>query len=551
MNDRELLKKYAPELRFANIKGDEFPDPERYFPSSVDAFVENASSVTELRLWGRYSIRPQPIPHPGRADRLDEPPPYPSFWRRLLISTPLLQSGVSLRYIDDDDLKDARNAGCGKEGIKEKEEETKTRLQGAGCGCLVLLLPLAGLIVLLVRLWGWEIAAPVGLGLVTFGMSIFLPTQGLQMLVASAGFTPFIWLVANLLSQRPNTPWICSGLWVVFAFILFLTQTLSTIDDWLRRLVERLSGLDECTARAAIEKTSLLPQQEPVYYGRVIRPPLPSRWQTILQYWFFYPMNDWRTIHFGLDDHEGDWETIHVFLPFDPSQRPMVAYSAHIGVTIRPLSGPRPVAYVGGGSHANYPEPGEYSLLRLIINHLPRNPFTALPALISALDTETPKRAVRTEVQLRQQAIKRRKQFSETIQRLPQNFSQSVLKTEPTETASESPPDTSEQLSGEIVTREFFNRLDKLVPESLKPARPIIDRALGDGKKINNDMENNDKWGEPVLINDTTPWVRYRGRWGVSVLWPGESGPGGPKYDQDGNVRLAWSDPVAWAKLPR
>ena len=35
---------------------------------------------------------------------------------------------------------------------------------------------------------------------------------------------------------------------------------------------------------------------------------------TVLQYWYFYPFNDWRSTFYGVNDHEADWETISVYL---------------------------------------------------------------------------------------------------------------------------------------------------------------------------------------------------------------------------------------------
>ncbi len=47
-----------------------------------------------------------------------------------------------------------------------------------------------------------------------------------------------------------------------------------------------------------------------VYYGRVVRQ---GGW-TILQYWFFYYYNSWRSGFHGVNDHESDWENILVYL---------------------------------------------------------------------------------------------------------------------------------------------------------------------------------------------------------------------------------------------
>ena len=103
----------------------------------------------------------------------------------------------------------------------------------------------------------------------------------------------------------------------------------------------------------------------PVYYYRVMY----SRGYRVIQYWFFYAYNDWGTGHGGINDHEGDWETVFVFLRGD---RPAyVAYSAHIGPPGRaawddPALEKRfrnhPVVYVGSGSHANYLQPGPHPI---------------------------------------------------------------------------------------------------------------------------------------------------------------------------------------------
>ena len=93
----------------------------------------------------------------------------------------------------------------------------------------------------------------------------------------------------------------------------------------------------------------------------------------VLQYWLFYPFNDWRSGFFGANDHEADWEKIFIYLSESESGevRPeWVAYAAH-NYTGDNLSrrwddpevekvGEHPVIYVGAGSHASYYAPGEY-----------------------------------------------------------------------------------------------------------------------------------------------------------------------------------------------
>ena len=91
-----------------------------------------------------------------------------------------------------------------------------------------------------------------------------------------------------------------------------------------------------------------------------------------IQYWFLYPMNDWRSSFGGVNDHEGDWEQITMFLA-DAEDGPVpawVAFSSHdeVGADLRrrwddpdlAKVGDHPVVYVGAGSHSGAYLPGEY-----------------------------------------------------------------------------------------------------------------------------------------------------------------------------------------------
>jgi hypothetical protein len=101
-------------------------------------------------------------------------------------------------------------------------------------------------------------------------------------------------------------------------------------------------------------------------YGRVwVAPTVSAGIATVLQYWFFYPLDDWRnspTKPTLWHMHEGDWEEVSVAL--DAAGHPVaVAASQHdVGVTRRwaqvPKSTTHPRVYVALGSHANYFRPG-------------------------------------------------------------------------------------------------------------------------------------------------------------------------------------------------
>lgn len=95
----------------------------------------------------------------------------------------------------------------------------------------------------------------------------------------------------------------------------------------------------------------------PVYYYHVT----PNRGYLVIQYWFFYAYNDWGTSHGGVNDHEGDWEALFIFLQNDKPA--YVAFSAHNGPpqllawdnpTLERVDGTHPIVRVGAGSHACY-----------------------------------------------------------------------------------------------------------------------------------------------------------------------------------------------------
>jgi hypothetical protein len=108
-----------------------------------------------------------------------------------------------------------------------------------------------------------------------------------------------------------------------------------------------------------------LAAREPTTFARVVgERERPGR--LALQYWLFYPYNDFN------NKHEGDWEMIQlVFEAADAAQAlerepTHVGYSQHEGAEraawddpkLERVGGTRPVVYAASGSHANYFEPG-------------------------------------------------------------------------------------------------------------------------------------------------------------------------------------------------
>lgn len=250
------------------------------------------------------------------------------------------------------------------------------------------------------------------------------------------------------------------------------------------------------TSAAAEIETRQLNQRDPryVYYGRVVRD---GSW-VVLQYLFFYTMNNWRSGFYGVNDHEADWEQAFVYLfeDADGTTRPMwVAYAAHDyhGDELRrrfddPLlfkEGRHPIIFAGAGSHGSYFEPGEYMM------NIEPSFLTPVKSALNAI----------------------RKFWIETLrQGDPAN-----------------------------ATR----RIEQLI------SVPFVDYARGDGLAIGP--------GQPIEwtsipISDDVAWANnYRGLWGLDTQdrFGGERAPSGPKYNRDGSIRMSWYDPLGWAGVDK
>jgi hypothetical protein len=101
--------------------------------------------------------------------------------------------------------------------------------------------------------------------------------------------------------------------------------------------------------------------KQPAVYAHVTtEPAYPDR--LALQYWIFYPFNDWN------NNHEGDWEMVQlVFAAASPDEalgeQPLeIGYSQHEGAEkaawgddkLERVDGTHPVVYPAAGSHANF-----------------------------------------------------------------------------------------------------------------------------------------------------------------------------------------------------
>src|SRR5665811_1212899 len=227
----------------------------------------------------------------------------------------------------------------------------------------------------------------------------------------------------------------------------------------------------------------------PTYYGRVLR----TQFYTVLQYWFFYAYNDYRSHYHGANDHEGDWELVSIFLDEGGPEEATVSWVAYAnhdfeGADLRrrwddpevERIGEHPVVNVGAGSHSSYFSPGEY-VIRI-----------ELPLLAKASAAIATIRSVWQTV-FRQGGVQ------------------------------------SQRTGGDLNIA-------------------FVDYARGDGLRIG--PEGDVGW-DARLLDEQPALVHYRGLWGRYINDPirGEDAPAGPRFNRDGTVRTVWSDPAGWAEL--
>ena len=130
-------------------------------------------------------------------------------------------------------------------------------------------------------------------------------------------------------------------------------------------------GAGESAAAASVSYERIMEENEHYrYHGRVVRQ---DGW-VVLQYWLFYPFNDWRSGFFGANDHEADWEKTSSTSPSPrrwarstlsgsptPPTTTRGTTSGDAGTTPRSRrSASTRWIFVGAGSHASYYAAGEY-----------------------------------------------------------------------------------------------------------------------------------------------------------------------------------------------
>jgi hypothetical protein len=208
----------------------------------------------------------------------------------------------------------------------------------------------------------------------------------------------------------------------------------------------------------------------------------------VLQYWFFYVFNDWRSTFAGINDHEADWELVTVYLA-DDGEVPVPRWVAaschdHSGDELRRAwddpgllrEGDHPVIFAGAGSHAGAFAPSD---------------------MVVSVDLPILRRVVEGSARL--------------VRRLVP--------------------------------------LARWTPQQGAFGLPFLDYMRGDGTTVG---PGGDRAWDAHVVTDSTAWVRdYRGLWGLDThdVLGGERAPAGPRYERGGRVRASWADPLGWAGL--
>lgn len=281
------------------------------------------------------------------------------------------------------------------------------------------------------------------------------------------------------------------------------------------------------------------------YYGRVVR----EREWVILQYNYFYAFNDFRSTAGGMNNHEGDWECVHVILRGDaqanmdseaprPKLNPFgVTYSQHyhgafefwedVGKAKMPdgSDSNHPLVYAALGSHANYSRPEIFPLSLQFSGTTQR--------MVHRLEEFT--QSFRTRSNLVEKHMRE-------VERAFEYY--------------------SDKNKGSLIaqgalavggSREFaggdgirvgwgFDSSLNIYGHELKvvldPPPAVARRESNfDGKPSSKDDIFED-WAFEV-IDDDTDWVKFRGLWGRRSRVEGESGPQGPRWSGD-QLRIRW-----------
>ncbi|NJC96404.1 MAG: hypothetical protein FIB03_08710 [Anaerolineae bacterium] len=510
MDDRDLLKKYEPVLRFAKS--------ERFFPMAVEPYLDRCyllpggpQGAVELLMHLSDPVR-------TRLGKLQSGEYFLRF-----VNDPLIDSDIWIWW-----------------GVLSAVAAVTGWFTSGWLGVVIaLVLALIAAFIIFIQ------ASPIRLRIFPAAFAaLFFLAMGVAPIWFFLRPHPYISLEVEYLVLFP--------IYLVALFYIFV-RTMKFIFDHIvpeapGLMLDVISNATETVARKSYFQYAEMTEGErqPVYYGRVVREQDEDRnhW-TILQYHYFYAFNDWRLGANGVNHHEGDWEMVAVYLKNDVPYA--MLFSQH-GSGAMELWGDvrrvkdengnettHPIVYAALGSHANYSKPevirihhlfnegfvqrflywtdGLLRFLFLLFNPSQRARQIALHEL-----TTHPATALTEET-----FANLRDEKDHYVVNLPMEIA-----------------------TGDGVRIGVDGEHEH---EEVGKSTSYLKRVMSD-RQVTHPPSR--EWKQ-ILLSDEIKWVEYKGLWGVKSILKDESGPPGPKWDRPDQFfsihpRVRWERPLEWLK---
>jgi len=505
MDDRELLRKYEPVLRFAKS--------ERFFPMAVEPYLERCHLLPSGPQGAVEMLLHLNEPVKTRIGKLQSGEYFLRF-----VNDPLIDSDIWKWW-----------------------------------GILSTVLAFIGWYV-----YSWRVLGLVSLLSLISAFIIFIQASPIRLRIFPALFAALfffalgaapIWffLTPHSFVSLQMEYLVLFPLYLIALFYLYV-RTMKFIFDHVVSeapglLLDMISNATENVARKSYFQYADMTEEErqPVYYGRVLRE---EEW-AILQYHFFYAFNDWRLGANGINHHEGDWEMAAVYLKNDEPYALLMSQHGSGAMEfwgdvrlVRDENGnetTHPLIYAGLGSHANYGKPEVIRIHRLFNEgYLQRFLYWTDGLLRFLFLLFNPSQRAR-QIALRELTTHPATALTE------ENFAN--LRDEMDHYLVSLPM--------EIATGDGF-RIGihgDHEHEEVGRSSSYIKRVMSNRKVTH---PPSCEWKQ-VLLSDEMKWVDYKGLWGVKSMLKDESGPPGPKWDRPDKFfkirpRMRWENLLEWLR---
>jgi hypothetical protein len=510
MDDRELLQKYEPVLRFAKS--------ERFFPMAVEPYLERCTLLPS---------GPQGIA--GLLMRLNEP---------LIAHIGKLYSGeYYLRFVNDPLIDSDIWVWWG-------------------------ILSAAALVLGWFRAGLTGVETAIGLALIA-AFIVFVQASPLRLRIFPAIFVALFFVILeaapiwffltphSFLSAQVEYL-VLFPIYLLGLFYLSLRTMKYVFDQIIPELpgvaLDMLSRANESVARKAYDQYAEMSEAErqPVYYGNVVRQQDEegNQWQ-VLQYHFFYAFNDWRLAANGVNHHEGDWEMVAVYLKNEEPYA--MLFSQHGSGAMELWSGVRcvrdnnghetthPLVYAALGSHANYSRPEVIRMHHLVNEGFIQRFLYWTDGLIHFLFMLINPSQKERQIALRELAMHPATALTEESFANLRDEQDHYVVSLPMEIA------TGDGLRLGV---DGDHKHEEVGRSSSYLRRVMSNRPV---------TPPGSAFWKQVMLSPELDWIQYQGLWGVKSMLADESGPPGPKWRRPDKFfmiypRQRWEVPLEWLR---